>query len=155
MNPGQPPRGPAASTNLRATAPSARHPAASHPGFEQEELAPPATSGAGLAAVLASVNAGFRQLADLLSLHAELTGLREAVLELRHQLEIERLARKTLEDRVKELEEDVEDTGQHRQKDIDRELERMRGSQAHWVRYVIGAVVAAVATLLVTVLTRR
>lgn len=132
-----------------------RHPAASHPGFE-EDIAPTSTSGgAALAQVLATVNSGFRQLGDMLSFHAEMTALREAVLELRHRLEIEQLARKTLEDRVKELEEDVEDTGEHQRKDIDRELERMRGSQAHWVRYAVGAVVAAVATLLITTLTRR
>ncbi len=128
-----------------------RHPAANHPGFEPHE----APTTVPIAQVLAAVNAGFQRLGELLALERELGALRDRVSTHAHDLEIERLQRAKLEERVKELEKDVEDTGQHRQKDIEKELERMRGSQAHWVRYVIGAVVAAVVTLLMTVLARR
>lgn len=127
--------------------PPPRHPAASHPGFEPQET-PTSVPQTALAQVLGTVNQGFQRIADLLAQERRITTLE-------HTQEIERLERVRLAERVKDLEKDVDDTGQHSRKAIEAELDRMRGAQAHWVRYVVGAIVALVAGLLVSVLTRR
>lgn len=149
---GHPPRAP-------ASAPGApRHPAASHPGFEPLDPDDEPTvigHASALARVLAAVDDGFRRMGELLGLSREVSALREQLVEQGHALELERLERLRLADRVQALEKSAETTGQHQREDVQRELERMRGSQAHWVRYAVGVAIGAVVALLIAALTRR
>lgn len=157
--PGSPPRNPNSRAVAGLTLP--RNPAASHPGFEREEDTSPGgvvrQPVVGELAIV--VRDGFAHLSTQLALRGEVDAVHKEYIALKHQFEIERIARTNFqartEERLRDLEEDLEDTGQHSKAALEKEIERMRGSQAHWVRYVIGAIVTAVVTLLLSVLLRK
>lgn len=120
--------------------------AGSYSGVEPDD---PPTSPGTLAAQTAIVVQAVRQegerTRESLNLHDRLT-------RVEHKTEIETMQREAAierhNERLKKLEDEVEDTGEHSKKALEEEIKRLQGSQSHWVRWAIATAIGFVIALL-------